>query len=76
MKVEIYEFLNIKEDTSRTPKKYIYNFAGLYGGATVLEKNPNCLNAKSVLSDNFDKYITNRMLFYSNKNINFNIVIC
>jgi hypothetical protein len=36
-------------------KKYIHNFANIYGGATILEKHPDLENSDNVIQDNRDK---------------------
>ncbi|EAS03093.2 Sad1/UNC-like carboxy-terminal protein (macronuclear) [Tetrahymena thermophila SB210] len=36
------------------------NFASLYGGASIIEKNEGSLNTKSILDDNIDKYMLNK----------------
>lgn len=36
------------------------NFASLYGGASIIEKNQGAFNTKSLLDDNTDKYMLNK----------------
>ncbi|KRX04006.1 Galactose-binding domain protein [Pseudocohnilembus persalinus] len=57
-----YKFQNIfikRQTESFNQTLHYHNFAAQFGGATVIDKNQGCQNAKSVLSDDKDKYLMN-----------------